>query len=157
MANGGRPLMRLVVASLVVAGPFQYLLADEPPIFISQQQLTTVPKHVRLAYRPERPTSLLDLPGTFWVVQLVAVSSKEALENYARAHRLGGMSAARVAHNGELRYALLLGVYETKEIAEEATRDLPAPLDQLGVWVRSLGSLQKAIIGGDKLAGGADF
>ena len=88
---------------------------------------------------------------------IIAVSTKEALEGYARAHHLGGMSAARIAHRGELRYALLLGVYETQKIAVEATTDLPAPLNELGVWVRSLGSLQQAIIEGNDLAGGADL
>ena len=142
------------IPSLVLA---QAASVQQEPLFISEQQLTSEPKHMRLAYRPERPTALLDVPGTFWTVQLVAVSTKEALENYARAHHLRGMSAAPIAHNGELFYALLLGVYETQDIAVEATTDLPAPLDELGVWVRSLGSLQQAIVDGNDLAGSADF
>ena len=133
------------------------LAAAQSPLYISEQQLTTEPKHVRLAYRPDRPTSLLDVPGTFWTVQLVAVSTKQALESYARAHRLDGMSAARIAHDGKLYYALLLGVYETQELAKEASADLPAPLNELGVWIRSLGSLQQAIVDGNKLAGGDQF
>jgi septal ring-binding cell division protein DamX len=131
--------------------------ATQEAVFISEQQLTTEPKHVRLAYRPEKPTSLLDVPGTFWTVQLIAVSTQEALEAYARAHHLGGMSAARIGHRGQLRYALLLGVYETQEIAREATSGLPAPLNELGVWVRSLGSLQQAILEGNELANGSDL
>lgn len=146
-----------VLGTIVLSMLAGVTFAAERELFISEQQLTTEPKHVRLAYRPERPTPLLDVPGTFWTVQLVAVSTKEALEAYARAHQLRGMSAARIAHKGELYYALLLGVYESREIATEATTDLPAPLDDLGVWVRSLGSLQEAILEGNSLAGSADF
>ncbi|MDH3641017.1 MAG: SPOR domain-containing protein [Gammaproteobacteria bacterium] len=157
MTSQRRLIGPAVLVAIALSMPAGLPLASEPQLFISEQQLTTEPKHVRLAYRPERPTSLLDVPGTFWTVQLVAVSTKEALEAYARAHQLQGMSAARIAHNGELYYALLLGVYETREIASQATTDLPAPLDDLGVWIRSLGSLQQAIVEGNVLAGGADF
>ncbi len=147
------------LATLVVATSYvsNTSAAPEANVFMSEQQPATQPNHVRLAYRPARPTRLLDVPGTFWTVQLIVVSTKEALESYARAHQLGGMSAARIAHNGELFYALLLGVYETQEIAEQATRDLPAPLDELGVWIRSLASLQRAIIEANNLAGEAEF
>jgi septal ring-binding cell division protein DamX len=54
--------------------------------------------------------------------------------------------SARVAQGGKLRYVLLLGIYETREPADEATKGLPPPLDELDVWMRSMASLQRAII-----------
>jgi septal ring-binding cell division protein DamX len=126
--------------------------AADDPVFIADQQLTVEPKYARLAYRPAQSTRLLDVPDTFWTVQLIALSSKQALETYARRQRLGRMSAARIARNGQLYYALLLGVYETEEIAREATVDLPEPLNQLALWVRPLVSLQRAILEGNRLA-----
>ncbi len=113
----------------------------------------SLPIHLRLAYRPDKPISLLDLPKEFMAVQLLAVSSKEALQDYARTHGLQGMSAARVAAQaGQLRYVLLLGIYENRELAQRAIKDLPPPLNVLDVWIRPMGSLQQAIIAGDDLA-----
>jgi len=116
-----------------------------------------VAKYVRLSYRPERPIPLLELPANFWTVQLVALSSKEALEAYARTDDLQDMSAARIANDGVVYYALLLGVYESRALAEEATKDMPAPFDELDGWIRSLKSLQSAMAAADRLIGSEDF
>ncbi len=112
----------------------------------------SLPTHIRLAYRPSKPVSLLDLPKDLVAVQLLAVSSKRALEDYAKTHKLRGVSAARVAEGGKLRYVLLLGIYENRDLALEATNDMPPPLNELNVWIRPLASLQEAIVGGDELA-----
>ena len=103
------------------------------------------PRHVRLAYRPDRPVSLLDLPADYWVAQLVALSSPEDLEQYALQHGMQGMSAARVMSGDALYYVLLLGIYETREIAQQAITDLPPPFDTHKPWLRTVGSLQRAI------------
>jgi septal ring-binding cell division protein DamX len=110
-----------------------------------------IPKYVRLAYKPEKAVSLIDLPAEFWAVQLIALSSKEALEAFATANDIRGMSAARIGAGGELFYILLLGVYETRDLATEASTDLPPPLDN--PWIRSLGSLQKGMLEADRIAG----
>ncbi len=116
-------------------------------------QPSGVPKHVRLSYKPDNPVAILDLPATYWVVQLVSVSEKESLEQYAQQHGLDGMSAARVWAKEQFFYVLILGVYETYEIAKEASRDLPAPFDMHSPWIRSVGSLQKAMMAADEIAG----
>ncbi|MGK0221322.1 MAG: septal ring-binding cell division protein DamX [Limisphaerales bacterium] len=110
-----------------------------------------IPKHVRLAYKPEKAVSLIDLPAEFWAVQLIALSSKEALEAFATANDIRGMSAARIGAGGELFYILLLGVYESRDLATEASTDLPPPFDN--PWIRSLGSLQKGMLEADRIAG----
>ena len=104
-----------------------------------------VPKHVALAYQPDRPVALKDLPEDFWVVQLVSVSSKENLEAYAVKHQLRGMSAARIWANDQFFYVLILGIYETYANAQEASTDLSAPFDEFPPWIRSVKSLQKAM------------
>jgi septal ring-binding cell division protein DamX len=111
------------------------------------------PRYEQLAYRPSEPTSLLELPNTYWAAQLIALPSRDLLEEYANEHGLNGASAARVAIRDSLFYALLLGIYETKELAEEAIADLPPPFDVDKPWLRSLESLQQAIIEGDEIAG----
>ena len=110
----------------------------------------TVPQHVRLAYRPEKAVAIIDLPADFWAVQLIALSSKEALEAFANANDIRGMSAARIATGSGLFYVLLLGVYETRALATQASTDLPPPFDN--PWIRSLGSLQKGMLEADRVA-----
>ncbi|MCZ6655891.1 MAG: SPOR domain-containing protein [Gammaproteobacteria bacterium] len=119
----------------------------------SQPPQSTMPKYARLAYNPDGAVGLMDLPDDFYAVQLVAVSSKEALEQFAEDHGLRGMSAARVANDDRLFYVLLLGIYETRDLAEEAITDIPPPLDELNIWIRSMGSLHQAMLAGDALAG----
>ncbi|NKB97306.1 MAG: hypothetical protein GKR90_02240 [Pseudomonadales bacterium] len=106
-------------------------------------QAGTVPRHIRLAYRPDKAVNLVDLPPEFWAVQLVALSSKEALEVYAKERGVRGMSAAEIAVNGNIFYVLLLGIYESKAIAQDAITDLKAPFQK--PWLRTVGSLQAAM------------
>ncbi len=113
------------------------------------------PKHVRLSYKPDKPMSILELPEDFWAVQLVALSSPEALEEYVARHKMRGMSAARIWDGSKLFYVLLLGIYETREVAEEAITDLPPPFNLHAPWIRSLGSLQRAMVAADEAAGEA--
>ena len=116
-----------------------------------------MPPHIALAYRPTQAVAILDLPDDFFAVQLVAVSSKEALETYANTHQLSGMSAARVYANGQLYFVLLLGVYETRERAEQAIASLQGPLAELEPWIRSVGSLQDAMVAADEFTGVRDY
>ena len=118
----------------------------------AQPDSSNLPKHVRLSYRPNKPVSLLDLPNDFWVVQLVSVSSKETLERYAVENQLRGMSAARVWSQNQFFYVLILGIYETYDNAKEASEGLPPPFDEFPPWIRSVGSLQKAMIEADQQA-----
>ena len=115
-------------------------LRDQSPIVMDPE----LPPHVALAYRPESAVSLLDLPDKFWAVQLLAVSSKAALEDYARKNNLRGMSAAEIVSGGSRFYILLLGIYETRERAERAVAGLPPPFDDH--WIRSLGSLKQGML-----------
>lgn len=112
-----------------------------------------IPKHVALAYIPPEPTPMLDLPTDFYAVQLLAMPSKEDIEAYVTQHKLRGMSAARIEKDNDLYYVLILGVYTTYERAFEASRDLAAPLNKVEPWIRTLGSLQEAMVRADQLAG----
>ena len=54
---------------------------------------------------------------------------------------------------GKLFYILLLGIYETRALATEASAELPAPFSN--PWIRSVRSLQRAMAQADDLTGGA--
>ena len=116
------------------------------------------PIYQRLAYRTKVPVPLLDLPKSFWAVQLIALSSKDDLEKYAMTSSLVGLSGARVASSGKLLYVLLLGIYETKDLAIQALASLPDnETMKLTPWARSVDSLHKAMISGDYLAGDRSY
>ena len=104
------------------------------------------PAYVRLAYRPERPVSLLDLPPDFYAVQVVALSSADELERFFDRLGVDDLTAAEVEVDGELRYVLLLGIYETFAAAEQAAADPPAALASYYPWVRRLEGLQAAML-----------
>ena len=108
------------------------------------------PEH---AYRPDRPVPLTEVPPDYYIVQLVALGTKEALEEYATRKALQGMSAARVERDGRLFYVLLLGVYPNRQAADDAAASLPPELGEFDPWVRRVESLQQAIRRGDELAG----
>ncbi len=112
-----------------------------------------MPLYRRLAYRPTDYVRLNELPPEFYVVQLVAVQTREALEEYAAREQLKNMTAARVERGGKLFYVLLLGIYEDRVRADRAATSLPPEFEDFEPWVRSLGSLQEAIARGDELAG----
>ncbi len=116
-----------------------------------------VPTHVRVSYQPQTPVPLLDLPEDFWAVQLVALSSKQALESWATEHRISGMSAARVYNGEKIFYVLLLGIYETHAFAKLAVASLPPPLDSHKPWIRTMGSLQNAMLASDQITGTAEI
>ncbi len=116
-----------------------------------RQSSERAPKHVRLAYKPDKPVNIIELPPDLYAVQIVAMSSRDALEDFVSDNRLRGMSAARVANDGQVFYVLLLGIYETAAIANEAIEDIPPPMDKLSPWVRRLGSLQHAMIRADEI------
>lgn len=109
------------------------------------------------AYRPSEPVPLTEVPPHYYVVQLVALGSKESLEYYAARKALRGMSAARVERGGQLFYVLLLGVFPTRAAADEAAANLPEALSEFDPWVRRVESLQEAIRRGDALAGTSEI
>ncbi|MFW6093189.1 MAG: SPOR domain-containing protein [Pseudomonadota bacterium] len=115
-----------------------------------------MPEYVRLAYQGGEEggeaVSIAELPGEFYAVQLLAMSSREALESYVAQRQLDHVSAARVERDGRLYYTLLLGVYETEELARRAAAERPAALAGTTPWIRSVSSLQSAMTRGDALA-----
>lgn len=122
------------------------------PVFEPNRQFSEPPDWRQLAYRPSTSIDLSELPAHFYAVQIVAMSSMEALQLFAKEHLLSDVLAARVEANGEFFYVLLLGTYETLADANAAAASRPDPLMNIQPWVRKLGSLQDAIARGDLLA-----
>ena len=132
-------------------------LSDNPAPDASPVADANLPDYQRLAYVPEQPTSLLELPGEFWVAQLMAVSSKEFLETYAEEKNLRGLSAARIASGNRLFFVLILGIYQTEQDAKQAITNLPPPYHRYRPLLRTLASLQKAMRRADEMTGTSEF
>ena len=115
------------------------------PPEVPPQASSVLPLYQQLSFQPEGPTALTDLPATFYAIQLIALSSREDLEQFIADNNLPVMSGAMVERDGERFYALLAGIYTDRETAERAARSLPDELRAHGPWVRSMESLQAAI------------
>ena len=107
---------------------------------------TDLPAYLALSYQPPTPTRLLDLPDRFYTVQVMAVSNRDVLEAYAKSRSLTGMSATQIDANGKVMYALLAGIYASRADANAASASLPAAVADETPWVRSLGSLKRAML-----------
>ena len=111
--------------------------------------------HRELAFQPERPTALLDLPGGYFVLQLATRDTRDGLRRFAQTHRLAGLPHVRVARGGRLAYVLLAGVYRDRDAAERARESLPKRLGSMRPWIRRLRSLHAAMLRADALSGSA--
>ena len=82
---------------------------------------------------------------------MVALSTPDAVEDYAASRNLAGLSAARIEANNKIYFALLLGVYRTRAQAQTVLNDLPQTLAGTRPWIRRVSSLQSAIRRGDSM------
>ena len=153
-ANRVAPAPREVVTEELAEQPPE---RTAPPADVAAPAVEDLPAYRRLAYRPPEATSLTELPATFYTVQLLAVSSKRAVETYVRERGLSNMSAARIANGGAVYYVLLLGVYPDADSAKLAAADLPPGTEDATVWVRSLGSIQEGIEQANRLFGSTQY
>jgi septal ring-binding cell division protein DamX len=140
------------VARDEVQAPAYEPLPGPAPSLVPGTQSTGRPDWQRLAYPLSASVTLNQLPAHFYAVQIVAMSSSEALEVLAKEHRQSGLLATRVEANGELYYVLLLGIYETFRDAESAIASRPGSMMYQEPWIRKLGSLQNAVARADVLA-----
>jgi septal ring-binding cell division protein DamX len=99
----------------------------------------------QFGYRQVTSIALSELPADFYTVQIVAMSSMEALQSFAKEHLLSDALAARIEANGKFYYVLLLGIYDTLTDAKAAAAIRPESLVNIDPWFRKLGSLQAAV------------
>ena len=120
---------------------------------LALEDTSAIPLYQRLAYQPEVPMALAELPGSFFAVQLIALASREDLEQFIIDNDLPLMSGAVVEKEGKRFFALLAGIYEDRQTAERAAESLPEKLRAHGPWVRSLESLQAGMARAEGLPG----
>jgi septal ring-binding cell division protein DamX len=90
---------------------------------------------------PDNP--LAQHPADHYTVQLMTMVSERRLNAYLADKQLTDLPTARVERDGQIKYVLLLGVYESFALAQQAlANDIPDALDHEQAWIRRLGSLQ---------------
>lgn len=111
-----------------------------------------LPLYRQLAQGGEAPADPLALPANFYALQLLAMSSQEALDSFAAEQGLSDTISTRVARDGDIYYVLLAGIYADQDAAEQALASLPPAVRALRPWIRPLGLLQQAIrqVGGHR-------
>ena len=122
-----------------------------PPPFSPAPEQPPVPLYQQLAYQPEDPVALVDLPEAFYAIQLVALRSQTDLEAFVVDHGLPPMSGAQVEKDGGLWFVLLAGVYEDLDTAQRALASLPENLKVMNPWLRPMASLRNAILRAENL------
>lgn len=98
---------------------------------------------------PAEPADLASVPATHYAVQLIALRSEAALDAFVAERQLGHMMRVRVASGGQLHFALLAGVYPSRQEADRAVAALAPTLQALKPWVRTVGGLQAAMAAAD--------
>jgi len=86
-----------------------------------------------------------NIPGDHWVVQLAAFDSMKPLQSMVQRFQLAGAIGATLKIKSKEMHVLLLDVYPSKQQALLASQDLPAGLDELNPWVRSVASIRKKL------------
>ena len=82
-------------------------------------------------------------PPGYYAVQVVASSSMEQLTEFANAHQISDQWVAETTVEGRVWYVLMLGVYPTKEEAEQAMQSV-MDLETLP-WIRTVASIQASM------------
>lgn len=98
---------------------------------------------------PTEPADLARAPANHYAVQLIALGSEAALDAFVAERQLGHMMRVRVASGGRLHYALLAGIYPSRQEANQAVAALAPALRALKPWVRAVGGLQAAMAEAD--------
>ncbi len=109
------------------------------------------PEYLRLSYQPDTPTRIVDLPDRFFAVQLVAFQDIDKANKYAEDNDdwLVEPRGARIAAGSKVMYVVLLGIYETRSLAERAANSVSREVGSSKPWVRSMTSLKTAIKSAD--------
>jgi len=125
--------------------------ANRRPLTTAQAERAKEPSYAHYAYRPSEPVRIIDLPEEFYAAQLLAVSTKAQIEDFVVQRDLYNMSAARIEQDGQILYVLLLGVYESKDIALEAVQHMPQEVRALKPWVRPINGLQESMLRANRM------
>ena len=132
---------------------------EVPMVKLAQKPLSQVQKKPASATRitnagssrivsakPMREDWLLKQKAASYTIQLVGLQEEGAIPGFIRRYPLPGPVAYyRTLRNGKPWFPVLHGVYPDRKMANEALERFPEMLRKSGVWLRTIGSVQKEI------------
>jgi len=119
---------------------------DEEPVIEEPEVVEAEPEPEPLIEEPVQLATgdgLAGQPAGYYAVQVVASSSMEQLTDFANAHQISDQWVAETTVEGKIWYVLMLGVYPTKEEAEQAMQSV-IELETLP-WIRTVASIQASM------------
>jgi septal ring-binding cell division protein DamX len=82
-----------------------------------------------------------------YTLQLMSTTRPEDIQELAREHDLSGYVVCSYTHEGDTRYALLIGAYPDIDTASAAAAGLPRGLKTGKPWVRKIKDLMRIAAG----------
>ena len=125
--------------------------ADEASEPARQAPLAATPQSGASKVPADEKGALMDLPPDYFAIQAGAFPNADALHRHARKYGIEPAYRVRLASNNRLFHVLILQVHDSQRAAEAALANLPQPLNDMDLWIRSVGSLQNAVRAGDAL------
>lgn len=89
--------------------------------------------------------ALLQESGARFTLQLFAGLNEQVVRQLASRHPGADMKVLRMVRDNQPWHVVIVGVYDSKDAAQAASARLPAELQALNPWARSLDGLQEAL------------
>lgn len=102
-------------------------------------------KYSAKAVALEETEGVMDLPSTYWAVQIAAVKDIGRVAEMVKEHRLQGMLGVPMNTEAGPLHAVLTGVFVKREDALASLDELPPVLAGYKPWIRPLAHLQAAM------------
>jgi septal ring-binding cell division protein DamX len=108
------------------------------------------------AATPTQTADMLAVPPEYFTVQLSAMPSQILADKFINEHPSIEPVTVTLADDNELYHVVLLGIYESYQLARTAVENRPASLADIEPWIRPMSSVQAAMRDADQLAGTRD-
>lgn len=102
-------------------------------------------KYSARAVALEETEGVMDLPSTYWAVQIAAVKDIGRVAEMVKEHQLEGMLGVPMNTDAGPLHAVLTGVFVKREDALASLDELPPVLAGYKPWIRPLAHLQAAM------------
>lgn len=110
----------------------------------AQNQVASESRHARAVVLGETQ-GVMDLPPSYWAVQVAAVKNIERVAQMVKENRLEGMLGVPMNTEAGPLHAVLTGVFVSREDAQASAENLHPALAGYQPWVRPLAHLQAAM------------
>ncbi len=89
------------------------------------------------------------LPANQFTVQLLGSTSRANVEDFVRRHASSPLYWFETRNQGNPWFVIMMGAYPSRAAAQTAASGLTGELGRLEPWIRSIGTVQAEIVGGN--------